>query len=147
VIDGHFMTSKFILYTLSSTFRAYKKHLHSAARIRKRHNKFLAPSSFLCWVAPESPCPVTPHARNHERAGASGIDVRLRTLLRMYGQLGFWIVRDLANFLHSLIPKNNDCMVMACMIINNCSIVSYIYIYIYIYCHQLRAQLFYSSPI
>jgi hypothetical protein len=47
--------------------------------------------------------------------------------------LGFGItvntkhVRDLDNFLHSLISKNNDCMVMTCMIINDCSIASYIF--------------------
>jgi hypothetical protein len=57
---------------------------------KKRHNKFLAPSSFLCWVAPESPRPVTPRAQNHGRAGASGTDVHLRTLLVVCGQLGFW---------------------------------------------------------
>jgi hypothetical protein len=34
------MTSRFILYTLSSTFRAYKKRLHSAVRMRKRQQIF-----------------------------------------------------------------------------------------------------------
>jgi hypothetical protein len=59
-------------------------------RVWKKDNKFLAPSSFLCWVAPEPPRPVTPRARNHGRAGASGTDVHLRTLLGVCGQLGFW---------------------------------------------------------
>jgi hypothetical protein len=39
-------------------------------------------------------------------------------------------VRNLDNFLHSLIPKNNNCMVMTCKIKNNCSIASYIFTWI-----------------
>jgi hypothetical protein len=74
--------------------------------VREKDNKFLAPSSFLCWVAPESPHPVTPRARNHGRAGASGTDVRLRTLLEVCGQLGFW--RATTRLLrHHLLPARH----------------------------------------